>query len=272
MGGNGDSQKTHRDEGRGTSTYFPDWALRPMVLARYDRGWMIFRYFHLRARNLLVFFGVVFVLWLALAYLLLPDWWQHRDRQHPALSGAPTLTSSPAGLPGDPLNLFIIASESELTAALLKTGWYPADPVTLGTSLRITEDAILRRPYTEAPVSDLLLFGRRQDLAFEKPFGHDPRERHHVRFWLAPRQDSQGRAAWWGAATFDTSVGLSHTTGEITHHISSNVDAERDLFLQDLKTGGFTSISYRPDFQKFAGKNGGGDPWTSDGRLGTASR
>jgi hypothetical protein len=213
------------------------------------------------------------VLWFVTAYLALPRWWRHHEKLHPALENAPTLTTTGDGIPGDPLNLFIIATDAELTRALLDSGWHPADPVTLKTSLRIAEDAVLKRPYDQAPVSPLLLFGRHQDLAFEKPHGTSPRERHHVRFWQAPSADSKGRIAWWGAATFDRSVGLSHDTGAITHHIAPEVDKERDLILTDLKSGGFTSTSYRPAFQKEpAGKNGGGDPWQTDRQLGIAIR
>jgi hypothetical protein len=215
------------------------------------------------------------LLWLVIAYIALPHWWQHHESEklHPALEHAPTLTTTSDGIPGDPLNLFIIATETELAAALLESGWHPADPVTLKTSLRIAEDAVLGRSYDQAPVSPLLLFGRHQDLAFEKPHGTSPRERHHVRFWRAPRTDSRGRIAWWGAATFDRSVGLSHDTGEITHHIAPEVDKERDLILTALKSNKFATITYRDAFQQNpTGKNGGGDPWQSDRKLGIAIR
>ena len=92
------------------------------------------------------------------------------------------------------------------------------------TSLRIAADTVLRRPDDDAPVSNLFLFSRKQDLAFEQPVGDSPRQRHHVRFW---RWDKlyEDRTAWIGAATFDQSVGLSHTTGQVTHHIAPDVDA-----------------------------------------------
>jgi hypothetical protein len=223
-------------------------------------------------RRLLAITAGLLVLWLVVSYLFLPRWWRHHEKFHPALQDAPTLTTTAAGIPGDPLNLFIIATDAELTTALLESGWHPADPVTLKTSLRIAEDAVLKRPYDQAPVSPLLLFGRHQDFAFEKPHGTSPRERHHVRLWQAPQTDSQGRIAWWGAATFDRSVGLSHDTGEITHHIAPEVDKERDLILTDLKSAGFASTSYRASFQNPSGRNGGGDPWQTDGQLGIAIR
>jgi len=29
----------------------------------------------------------------------------------------------------------------------------------------------------------------------------------------------KGRAVWFGSATFDERVGLSYTTGQVTHHV-----------------------------------------------------
>ena len=228
------------------------------------------RRFRNPTRFLLPAAGAAVGIWLIAAYLVLPHWWKRHERLHPALDKAQTRTVTVDGIPGDPLNLFIVAEESDLAAGLMKAGWYPADPVTLASSLRIAGDAVLRRPYDEAPISPLQLFGRKQDLAFEKPHGHDPRERHHVRFWQAPATDSEGRAAWWGAATFDRSVGLSHDTGEITHHIARQIDADRDLLLRDLESVGFGEILYEGGFQALSGRNGGGDPWQSDGKLGIA--
>jgi hypothetical protein len=76
-----------------------------------------------------------------------------------------------------------------------------------------------------------------------------------------------------GAATHDLGVELSRTTGEVTHHISPEVDAERDLLLDDLAraTPGLATrwlADFHPILQ---GRNGGGDPWHTDGRLPVAT-
>jgi hypothetical protein len=209
------------------------------------------------------------VLYVLVAYLLLPQRWRSYERRHPALLNAPRITHTASGIPGDPLNLALIASEEELHRALLAAGWFPADPVTLASSLRIAADTVLRRSYDDAPVSSLYLFGRKQDFAFEQPVGDDPRRRHHVRLWRSSELDDQGRPAWFGAATYDERVGLSHTTGEITHQIGPDVDAERDKVIADLKQAGKLAEEYWvDDFQpQHEGKNGGGDPWRTDGRL-----
>jgi hypothetical protein len=113
------------------------------------------------------------------------------------------------------------------------------------------------------------LWGRRQDLAFEKPVGNDPRKRHHVRLWRSEKVDNQGQPLWAGAVTFDQRVGLSHTTGQITHHIAADVDAERDHLIHDLaQTGVLVETFILEGFhQVLEGKNGGGDPWRTGGNL-----
>ncbi len=74
---------------------------------------------------------------------------------------------------------------------------------------------------------------------------------------------------WVGSASYDERVGLSHTTGQITHHIAPDIDAERDHLFDDLKRTEDLSDSYAvDDFHKeLQGTNGGGDRWHTDGRL-----
>ena len=94
-------------------------------------------------------------------------------------------------------------------------------------------------------------------------------QRHHVRFWHRDKLE-HGRKVWFGSATFDDRVGLSHTTGQVTHHIGPDVDAERDLVMSRLQKAGWAQDEYYVDgFHKvLEGRNGGGDPWRTDGRLG----
>jgi hypothetical protein len=104
--------------------------------------------------------------------------------------------------------------------------------------------------------------------AFEQPVGGGPRHRHHVRFWRGDKL-YDGRAAWIGAATFDERVGFSHATGQVTHHISPDVDAERDHMANELQKAGMVeTIEWTDGFHaRLEGRNGGGDPWCTDDRL-----
>ncbi len=78
-----------------------------------------------------------------------------------------------------------------------------------------------------------------------------------------------GRPVWLGAATFDRSVGVSRYTGQITHHIRADIDAERDGLLADLSRAGrlvqvFHVSGIGPTLW---GRNGGGDPFHTDGDV-----
>jgi hypothetical protein len=218
------------------------------------------------ALTALIALGVVYCV---VAYGLIPAVWRRAMARHPALADAPRITRTPLGIPGDPLNIALVGTETQTMTAMLVSDWHPADPITLRSSLRIARSTVFHRPYEDAPVSNLLLWDRRQDLAFEQAVGHDARERHHVRLWRSEKLDDQGRAAWIGASTFDRKVGFSHTTGQITHHISPDVDAERDKLVADLqKAGQVEELYWIDDFQeKREGRNGGGDPYHTDGRL-----
>ena len=206
--------------------------------------------------------------WGAAAYLLVPWIWKVYFRHHRALPDAERVTHTADGHPGDPLNIGLVGSDAEIIRAMTAAGWYPADPITFRSSVRIVVDSVFRRPDDDAPVSSLYLFNRKQDLAFEQPVGNSPRQRHHVRFWRSSDWET-GRPLWLGAATFDKSVGLSHTTGEVTHHIGPDVDAERDRIANELQHGGWVQeVDWIDGFHHhLEGRNGGGDPWHTDGRL-----
>lgn len=190
-------------------------------------------------------------------------------RLHPALEKAPRRTVTKHGHPGDPVNVAFVGTDRELHHALARSGWYAADPITLETSVRIAADVVLKKPYPHAPVSDLFLWGRKQDLAFEQPVGRSPKQRHHVRFWRSADVDEHGEPLWLGAATFDERVEISKTTGGITHRIAAAVDRERNKLLVDTHDSGTLHGYYWIDafHRELRGTNGGGDPFHTDGRL-----
>jgi hypothetical protein len=220
-------------------------------------------------KRLAVLAAGLLLIYLSVAYLLMPAFWKRYTRRHPSLEDIPDITYAANGIPGDPLNVALIGTKAEVVKIMLAANWHPADPLTLRSSLKIAAATVFRRPDVEAPVSNLYLWGRKQDLAFEQPVGHDPRRRHHVRFWRSEKDDPDGRPVWVGSATYDKRVGLSHRTGQVTHHIAADVDAERDHLFHDLEQTGELAEVYTVDgFHKtLEGRNGGGDPWHTDGKL-----
>lgn len=203
-----------------------------------------------------------------LAYLVLPALWRHYEH-NPAMEDDPKTTEAGIHIPGDPLNVALVGTKEEVIRALLTAGWYPADPLSFKSSMGIAKSVLFNRPDPEAPVSNLFLWGRHQDLAYELPVGTSAKHRNHVRFWQSPETADRGRTLWLGAATFDDSVGVSHTTGEITHHIAPDIDAERDKLMADLKRAGQLSKIYQVTGVGVTmnGRNGGGDWYYTDGEM-----
>jgi hypothetical protein len=203
-----------------------------------------------------------------LAYVALPALWTHYEHQK-GLAKLPMLTRTAQGIPGDPINAGLIGDEKDVLCAMPAAAWYPADPVTLKSSIEIAGSVLLDRPYHDAPVSPLYYLDRREDLAFEKPDGNSADHRHHVRFWKVLDQGEEKRPVWLGAVTYDRSVGVSHYTGAITHHIGADIDAERALLAADLEAAGIVDAKYQVTGigPTLTGRNGGGDPYYTDGEV-----
>jgi hypothetical protein len=199
----------------------------------------------------------------------MPAFWKRYARKHPALEDLPNVTYTADRIPADPINVALIGTRVEVMKIMLAAKWYPADKLTLRSCLEMAEASVLKREYDDAPVSSEFLFGRKQDLAFEQAVGDNPRHRHHVRFWESDKRDPDGRPVWLGAAIFDKRVGLSRTTGEVTHETAPDIDAERDKLFDDLKqTGYLAEFIIVPGFHKIReGRNGEGNPWYTDGNL-----
>ena len=203
-----------------------------------------------------------------LAYLILPAVWTHYEHQK-RLADLPMVTLTAQGIPGDPINVGLVGETKDVLCAMQAAGWYPADPVTLRSSIEIAGSVLLDRPYRAAPVSNLYYLGRREDFAFEKPVGSSADHRHHVRFWKVLEAGQEKRPVWLGDATFDRSVGISHYTGAITHHIDADIDAERKLLASDLEAAGMVEARYQVTGvgPTLAGRNGGGDLYYTDGEV-----
>ena len=213
--------------------------------------------------------GSVVLVWLGVSYLLIPLAWEYYADRHPSFDNNPRVTETSTKHPGDPLNIGLVGTPDEVRAIMRAAHWSEASPLGIVSDLRIGADSILNRPDHSAPVSNLYLFGRKEDLAFEQQVSGSPRHRHHVRLWRTRVIASDGRPSWIGAAVYDEKVGLSRTTGQITHVTAADVDVERDYLLQCLMDTKMLAEQYT--VQNFhtqrTGRNGGGDPWKTDGNL-----
>jgi hypothetical protein len=183
-------------------------------------------------------------------------------------NGIPLTTISHTGTAGDPINMQIEATDGQIGAAFATAGWYRADETDLVTAVRISADSVMGREYSTAPVSDLFLYGRKEDLAYERP-GDNVRHRDHIRLWNTGQLTSDGRPRWVGSGTKDVKVELKKSNYMPTHGIAPNVDAERDMVVSELAQTGFVVGEGKiAGFgQQTQGHNGGGDPYFTDGLV-----
>jgi hypothetical protein len=166
----------------------------------------------------------------------------------------PSYTITGDGLPGDPVNLALVGTLEQLRAAYATAGWAEADRLNIASSWRMVRAFLLNRPYPTAPFSTLFLFGRAQDVGFQRAIDDSPRKRHHIRFWglpadraeqaldmpafwnAAPRPDEREQVLWVGAATKDTGISLTRLTFQITHATDADTNEERDFIISELQS------------------------------------
>src|SRR5215468_9465258 len=169
----------------------------------------------------------------------------------------PSYTITGDGLPGDPVNVVLIGTLQQLRGAFEALGWSEADRLSVASSWGMVRAFVLDTPYPTAPFSTLYLFGRGQDIGFQRAIDNSPRKRHHIRFWAlsqARARDTWGaadfwlnterppdneRAVWVGAGTRDTGLSLTRLSFQITHATDSDTNAERDYIVGELRKNRF---------------------------------
>jgi hypothetical protein len=113
----------------------------------------------------------------------------------------PKITHTQSGAKGDPINVLFVGRKDQIMQSFHQAGWLIPDPVTPQTSAKMVADSLAHRSYPTAPVSNLYVFGRVQDLAFEKPT-NDVQNRGHIRIWKTGALIN-GPPVWVGAASYD---------------------------------------------------------------------
>jgi hypothetical protein len=180
-----------------------------------------------------------------------------------------TVTNAAGTKTGDPLNLVIVADAEALWPAFLRSGWDPTAAMTAGSALKTGIFGLFGGAYRYAPISNLYVYGRAQDIALQK-VRSNIHYRNHLRLWLAP-VTVRGLPVLIGQISRD--IGSRITTKSptlTTHRIDPNVDETRASLVQDFihaqalkifaRAGGVGFVS--PDEPR---GNLTGDPWFTDG-------
>ncbi|GAC1499518.1 MAG: LssY C-terminal domain-containing protein [Candidatus Saccharimonadales bacterium] len=221
--------------------------LLPGIIIAYISVRDIFPYFD---RRLPLGFAVLVTYALG-AYVIMPSLIRFYRIFRPA-DHLPLYCVTPDGFASDPLNIGILCTRRQLIQTMEQSGWFLADPHKGKYLIRHGLSIIFGRTYDTAPVSNLYLFGRRHDLAFEIPVDGIS-HRHHVRFWATTYQDKErltvrsihwhhrrahvygDNLLWVGAASLDAGIAPIRHNFQITHMIDPDTDQERELIVEQLK-------------------------------------
>jgi len=168
---------------------------------------------------------------------------------------------------GDPLNLVIIGKPRDIYTAFIRAGWDETETVTRTSTLKTIGSFLSGGEYRYSPISGLYVFGRPQDVAFQKA-RVNIHERNHLRLWMSSAT-YEGEPVFIGQISRD--IGVRFTSKTITtHKIDPDVDETREYLLENLVyaqalekfgyVGGVGEVSF--DNPK---GNLTGDPWFSDG-------
>ena len=193
------------------------------------------------------------------------------DALRAALESLPCCVTNKNGSKnGDPLNLVVVGGLDDLFPALIRRGWRPTEETWSGSVMRMVRSALAGERYAYAPVSDLYLFGRAQDLALQRA-RDNIHQRNHLRLWQAPMR-YHGRQVWVGQISRDIGSRLTtHSPTLTTHKIDPDVDEARGALVEDMaysqnlaKLGFVSGVGFAP--RDAPRENLTTDPYYTDGQ------
>lgn len=180
-----------------------------------------------------------------------------------------TVTNEKGTTNGDPINLVIVGESSRMMSAMSECGWAFTHRIDGTTVWRMIRAAVAGNPYLTAPVSSLYVFGRKQDVAFQRA-RTNLSQRNHMRLWRAPFT-TEGKPVWIGQVSRDIGIKLTDKSPTLTTHvIDPMVDESRQFVLESLllrfriSDFGFTRAS-APATQDHPRQNLTGDSYFTDG-------
>lgn len=178
-------------------------------------------------------------------------------------------TNAEGDAPGDPLNIVLIGESSQMMAALSECGWSFTHRIDWSTIRREIGAALRGKPYLTAPVSALYVFGRPQDLSFQRS-RMTLSQRNHMRLWRVP-YTVEGKTVWVGQVSRDIGIKMTRNSPFLTTHvIDPMVDEARQFVLESLlyrfriESFGFVRAT-EPVPREHPRHNLSGDPYITDG-------
>lgn len=170
---------------------------------------------------------------------------------------------------GDPLNLVLVGGTNDILPALVRRDWHATEILWSQALIRTIKSFLQGERYRYSPISPLYVYGRSQDIGWQKARG-TINERNHMRFWLSPIR-FRGKNVYVGQISRDIGVKFTLKSPTIsTHVIDPDVDEARRYFVEDLA---YSQALARIGFVKGVGvvtkeeprMNLVGDPFYTDG-------
>jgi len=132
---------------------------------------------------------------------------------------------------GDPVNLVVIGDLDDVYYAFIRAGWDETETIYKGSSWKTMTSFIGGGEYRYSPISALYVFGRGQDVAFQKA-RDNIHERNHLRLWASSYR-YESKPVWLGQISRDIGVRFTRKT-ITTHKIDPDVDETREFLLENL--------------------------------------
>ena len=168
---------------------------------------------------------------------------------------------------GDPLNLVVMGQPNDVYYAFIRAGWDETEVISASSMWKMAKSFVGGSENRYSPVSGLYVFGRPQDVAFQKA-RDNINERNHLRLWLTPLR-FEGVPVWIGQISRDIGVRLTRKT-ITTHKVDPEVDETREYLLENLAySQALAKVSYvrgvgAASIEEPRG-NLTGDPYFTDG-------
>ena len=181
----------------------------------------------------------------------------------------PRRVADQAGDPGDMVNFSIIGTEDQVQKAFEAAGWVTVDKSDQQAVMHGLLATLEHQTYTGVPMSTLYLYGRPQDLSFERAAPIAVAAiRHHLRVWKSTQLIS-GSTLWVGSATHDEGFERDQRNGGVTHHVDPDIDVERDFIEKSFADAGVISAAayVTPSNPFHSAKTATGGVIESDGRI-----
>ena len=185
------------------------------------------------------------------------------------LGKIPRRVKDPTGNPGDMVNVLLIGTQDDVTAAFKAAGWVQVDRTVTETILTGALATFSKEAYLTMPMSILYLFDRPQDYGFAHA---EPvkvvESRNHLRAWKSP-YEAAGRPVWCIAATHDIGFERDQRNNGLTHKIDPAIDGEREYVNDTLSSTGLVTqrTHATPPDALLTAKTATGGEFHSDGRI-----